>query len=308
MKAIFFTLSFICATITILSSCNKQEKNFDYPMGSFFEKYSEKSQKFVIHADKENLISTMSSDFTIPANAFETQEGKSISGKVTVYISQIKTRSDMILNNKTCTENGKLLQSGGELFIEAYQNNDKLKLKSTATISIDRAVTFFTDNMTSMRGYSGTIDESNGEINWTEDSINFDLTMKSSSAGMPMFTGDIGLLGWINWDQPYNEDTVCSISINVVDYNKYDEIVGFFEVKNENVVGNLKFDASSTTYHMDYVPSNKDSRILIIAKKGITYYFVAKEIKINEDSSLSLELASSTEEKIVEIIKGYDYL
>src|SRR5690606_4963737 len=96
----------------------------------FFEKYAPQSETFTLDASAGGTL-TLSSGTTItfPANAFVKPDGSPVSGNVSVSAKDILTAGDMILANKpTITSSGEMLESFGEIIVQASKNDTVLRM------------------------------------------------------------------------------------------------------------------------------------------------------------------------------------
>lgn len=135
----------IGAALTVVA-CKKsdtpapqQNNNADgETMAAFMKNNGPAFQTFTVNADAGAVItSSKGTTYTIPAGAFQTKAGASVTGNVTVSIKEISTPADMIFSNKpTLTRDGRMLASYGEFFIRAAQNNQDLKLKQDSGIKV----------------------------------------------------------------------------------------------------------------------------------------------------------------------------
>src|SRR5690606_34812760 len=67
-------------------------------------------------------------EITFPAGTFVDGDGHVVSGQVQVGIIEILSKKDLLLSGVATESNGKLLESGGELYIQVLQNGDTLQL------------------------------------------------------------------------------------------------------------------------------------------------------------------------------------
>ncbi len=139
MKKIFLPLLLVTVTISGLSSCKKNDRlalpGIDDQasariMQAFFEKHAPKTETFSFDASAGGTITLKSgTKITFPANAFVKPDGSPVAGSVTVSAKDILKASDMILANKpTATSSGEMLESFGEIIVNASRNDTALRL------------------------------------------------------------------------------------------------------------------------------------------------------------------------------------
>jgi hypothetical protein len=136
-KNVFFAAAltlFIAAGIT---SCKKgtdavlPKQKDGKKLTEFFEKYQRSTETFTVDAATGGVITTSKgSKLTIPAGAFKKLNGTLVtSGNVKVKVLDIFKPSDMLLNNKpTITTGGAMLESFGEIRVDATINDTALAL------------------------------------------------------------------------------------------------------------------------------------------------------------------------------------
>lgn len=119
-------------------------------------------QLFVINTDEETVITgKMGTLIWIDKNSFSDCNGNLIQGQIEVKLTEVLTTHDMIMSNIQTTSNGKILESGGMIHIDAFQDGRKLCIVDSCVIGTviptNRAVK-------AMKLYHGDID--NGIVNW----------------------------------------------------------------------------------------------------------------------------------------------
>jgi hypothetical protein len=107
-------------------------------MATFMKENGPAFESFTVSADAGAVItSSRGTTYTIPAGAFQTKAGASVTGSVSVNIKEISSPSDMIYSDKpTLTRDGRLLASYGEFFIRVAQNSQDLQLKKDSSIKV----------------------------------------------------------------------------------------------------------------------------------------------------------------------------
>lgn len=93
----------------------------------------------------------------IPANAFQTMSGESISSPVTLAIKEFYSIADIISNNLTTSSNGKQLITGGMLNILAVANNQPLQIKQGSFIDLKMPTRVFNAQMQLFTGVENSI-------------------------------------------------------------------------------------------------------------------------------------------------------
>ncbi|WP_114790333.1 hypothetical protein U0035_13690 [Niabella yanshanensis] len=139
MKKTFLPLALVTIILLVLGSCKKNESPvFPGPddqasagmMQAFFDKYAPKTETFSLDASAGGTITLKSgTKITFPANAFVKPDGSPVAGSVRVSAKDILKASDMILANKpTVTSSGEMLESFGEIIVNASRNDTALRI------------------------------------------------------------------------------------------------------------------------------------------------------------------------------------
>ncbi len=120
----------LLTTIILLVSCNNQEKKdkkyFSEFISNIYSVNNLNTQTFTIDNSIDNLITGESGTvIRINRNSFVDKNGNAISGKIEVKLIEALTPIDFVLGNLTTVFDGKPLETGGMIYINAtYKNND----------------------------------------------------------------------------------------------------------------------------------------------------------------------------------------
>jgi len=98
----------------------------------------------------------------IPPNAFLDQNDQPVVGNVHFKLVEALTLEDMLLYNLTTTDGDKLLETGGMIYVEATQNDEKLKINPDAPLYIEIPTDDFNPKMVAFKGEVND----NGDISW----------------------------------------------------------------------------------------------------------------------------------------------
>lgn len=124
--AIIFSLS-----ITIFTACHKDRETVPSVIRAerFFADHGSHPQRFTGNASSGFTVTgKKGTRIAFPADAFVDAAGNVVSGTVEIGIIEILTKKDLLLSGVATEANGQLLESGGELYIEALQNGVRLYL------------------------------------------------------------------------------------------------------------------------------------------------------------------------------------
>ncbi len=122
------------------------------------------TQTFTIDAsEKKTFTSKGGVKFTIPKNCFVDSEGNTIKGEVEIEYKEALDPTNIVLGNMTTTYNGKFLESGGMIYINASANGEQLSLANNKALGFEVPAAKRKDGMMLFEGK-----EENGKINWVE--------------------------------------------------------------------------------------------------------------------------------------------
>ncbi|CAM3661715.1 hypothetical protein FLGE108171_09130 [Flavobacterium gelidilacus] len=131
------------------------------------------------------------------------KNGSPVTGEVKVTYVEIFDKGNMLTSNKPTLANvganKELLESGGEFYIQATQDNIKLTL--TCPISLDIPTSLTGGTKTGMEPFSGTIN-SEGELSW-DQAITYEI-LTVAQATTPIYAAIIPSFGWFNCDKFYS--------------------------------------------------------------------------------------------------------
>ena len=142
--------------ITVLNYANAKEWIKEQQQG-----YEE---TFKLSSSGKNTITTENQTLiTIPSGAFTDASGAVVNNKnVNVVVKEVNTMLDAILNQVYTMSGDKLLETGGMINIEAYNNSTQLQLAEGKEINIQIPAR---SNQTDMFVFEGVADK-NGTIDW----------------------------------------------------------------------------------------------------------------------------------------------
>ncbi len=130
----------VSMAIITLTSCKKSKVEIPVnnsadlqKIQTFFDNNKPKYESFTVDASAGGTITLASgTKITFPANSFK-NGSTVVSGNVTISALDILKPSSMILGDRpTVTDDGKMLESFGEIIVNAKQNGNELQLNNNA--------------------------------------------------------------------------------------------------------------------------------------------------------------------------------
>lgn len=121
-------------------------------------------QTFKINGKKKvTLTSKGGVKLTIAKNTFVDSKGNAIKGDIEIEYKEALNPTDIVLGNMTTTYNGKFLESGGMVYINATANGEQLSIANNKSIDFDVPAKTRKKGMMLFEGK-----EESGKINWIE--------------------------------------------------------------------------------------------------------------------------------------------
>lgn len=129
------TILLLAAATLWLSSCQKEDSANSVKPTSYnsidavMRDIEPEVQFFFVSAMEESIIEASNgTQVRIPKNAFETQNGQPVTGSVTIQLQELLKGGSMIASDKPTTSGGQTLSSGGQLYFNAEQSGEPLRL------------------------------------------------------------------------------------------------------------------------------------------------------------------------------------
>jgi hypothetical protein len=289
MKTSKRVLVLLLMLILGLASCEKEEdQNTNtgtptFALADFFTQTRAPLQSFTVSATTGGQITgTKGTRVYFPASSFQTSSGQAVTGNVTVELREMLKGADMILSNATTTSDGKLLISGGQIFLQATQNGNELKLAPNAQVYVQIP----TDNPITMNVFTGELTANDSligdsSINWTaviDTSTTVGISQDSSSGTISyVYTFPIENLGYINCDYFYgNGDPLTTISVVCPAQHVDSNTAVFLYFPAINSVTRLHDYDSDATFELGSgyeVPIGLNVKVVVISQIGTQYYY-----------------------------------
>lgn len=138
-------------------------------LSSLFQKLTKQSQEFSISTNNDTILKCKEGIvLKISSNSFAFEDNDNqISKNIDLKIKEFYKLSDFIAANLTTTTKDDILETGGTIYIEAFSEGKKCKLKKDQTIEIRFP---YKDKKEDMELFTGQFNESN-IIEWTKQEI-----------------------------------------------------------------------------------------------------------------------------------------
>ncbi|MBN2681281.1 MAG: hypothetical protein JXR58_02125 [Bacteroidales bacterium] len=238
-----------------------------------------------------------------PENAFYTDCSFSSCAEITVQLWEFFSYSEMIAAGLTTTSNGKILETGGMIYIRVLCNNKELKLRPDKMIRIvmptrynknfelfngkqNRGIVNWIPNSEEkVSNLAKNMVEENEEGVWTEEEELIGSLMQSSS------------LGWINLDLFYEEKDVQDIFVKVNAISEKTSVIMVFHDMKSILPGGI-FNAQRVL-KFSGIPRGKEVTIIAFQKDGneMMAGYVNTTTGLNSKEEISMSRISEKEFK-----------
>jgi hypothetical protein len=205
---------------------------------------------------------------SFPAFCCTNASGQPVAGKVNVELLLIKKKGDMIRADKPTSSNGRLLVSGGEMFVKLSKNGQELKLALGKAIGLRYNDTPVLPGMNVFYG-----DESNPDrFNWNPSD--------SGGSVQPVISGNnfyeliSTKLRWINCDYFYDTTGIARVQVGVnlaPQYTNANTTVHLVFANLRAVMG-MYGNAVTRKFQSGKMPAGQQATIVLISKQGSDYY------------------------------------
>lgn len=295
------------ATVTILS-CKKENSVIPQApvaeqatLSTLFAEKAAPKQTFTIDANQyQTITGAKGTILNIQAGSFKTQSGQAVTGNVTIELREIYSKADMIFSKAPTISNNQVLISGGELFLEAYQNGAELKLSSTNSIS---AMMPTTNPGPMQEFYSNQNFDVDGDLNWeltdssSTDSIPvvFDTTGTGTSSYYYYF--ELDGLNWINCDYFWGHPgPFTDIDVNVGSEFDGSNCTVYISFDGINSIVSLDdYDLNNIfSYGWGSFPQGSNVHIIAIGSVNGQYYSSIVPATLSANFSTTLTLTQTT--------------
>jgi hypothetical protein len=170
------------------------------------------------------IITTDNVSLDIPANACVSKDNKPCKGKIDIEILYLRTKGDLIMNDKPTTSGGKLLVSGGVVYITATQNKQEVKIANGKTLKIRLKINDNAIADANMRFFEGKTD-GRFKFDWVQISgqngptvtpaVWVDSVNSRENKGYEILTDRFG---WINCDKFHDDQNLTNkFSVTLAD-------------------------------------------------------------------------------------------
>lgn len=317
-------LLLIVPLLSLIFACEKDQDNGikvnDYPsMEAFWEDLSPPSQVFLIGNYTENILTGEEGVILqIPANAFETQNGQPVDGVVRLEMREMLTPGSMIMADRPTVSNGRLLTSGGQVYLNATQGGQDLRLRRGVSLGVNVPTGNVDPNMQLFVG-----NDSSGVFNWqptgtsvvdtsnssSNDTTSNDTTGNGGGGWGPPITDSLDyyrmqlqkLFRWINCDYFWNDPRpTTGFQVHVPaghDDSNTKCFVYLPDIKSVVPV-NLYSNGIFTVGPGYYLPVGIDAVFVTVSYRNNTIYYQINQTKIRQNHIEQVSFQTITKQQL----------
>lgn len=229
---------------------------------------------FEVNNSPATITSTDGLTCVFPPLCCVTPNGAPVTGKVYVQMLLIRKRGDMIAADKPTISNGRLLVSGGEIFVKLIRNGDELRLAPGKTIVLK-----YNDPqpVPGMRLFYG--DETNpNRFNWIPaDSLG--LGTQNVTIGNNFYQLVSAQVRWINCDAFADTAGISRVQVMASLSPIYTNVntVCYLVFNNKRSVLGMYGNAVTKKFQTGLVPVGEPVTLVAISKLG-DQYFMGKQV------------------------------
>ncbi|MFY9310518.1 MAG: hypothetical protein WAQ28_15845 [Bacteroidia bacterium] len=308
MKTTAKSLLIVSALATMtLFSCKKENNitpeaptpSTPASLSALFSEKAAPKQTFTINAGQfQSITGAKGTKLNIQPGSFKNQSGQVVSGNVTLEMREMFSKSDMIFSGATTTSNGQLLVSGGELYIQAFQNGSPLSLTSSTTVE---AQVRTNNNAGPMQEfYSNTSFETPEGLDWwLADSTNTDTiyTDYDSSDFVEYYYFYLDQMNWINCDYFWDSNgPFTDIEVNTgtqFDGTNCTVYISFDGINSVLSLGDYDLN-HLFNYGYPSIPQGMNVHIIAIGTLNGQYYSAIVPATLGNNFSTNVTLTATT--------------
>ena len=301
--SVFFFFSCEKETETIILPSNLITIPNSSQINKFFEHNLEDATETINENSSiysQTIVSNKGISYTFGANTFINSTGNPVSGNFTIELVEALTKKEMmLLNRPTFTHSGRLLVSGGVVYLNATQNGQQLSINDSSPVN----VSIPTSNYIPMDFFDGSFDNQGG-FGWDESEDDTVITNTGGNGQDSTFFEDffsfdfeIDSIGWINCDYFYNSaDPLTQVEVVLPDTFNGDNSAVFIYYSDINSVASLSDYDTDGTFDLGAsysTPVDMDVTFVVISENDGSYFYQFADATITQDH---IEIISSLTE------------
>ncbi len=252
-------------------------------------------ENYTINAANNFVINCANgTNIFIAPNAFLTMSGSPVTGLVAIETKDVLSKKDMILNNALPVSNGQLLISGGEVYFNATQGGQKLKMNPASSVYIN--VPAGSSPSFQMKEFyaTGGSNLSNTNLNWTTNTATIAAVQDTTGGLMAnYYSFQSDSLNWSNCDYFYNlpgAKTTCTVNLSGSFNNTNSAVFLSMNGVTTLVRLNSSFNSTSQEFHSysNSIPEGVVYTVVVISFDGTNYYYGSQVVTMTTDMVINI--------------------
>lgn len=237
-------------------------------------------------------------------NACSGGSGQVATGAAQLEVILIKSRGEMVQYRMETVSDGKLLESGGQIFVRVSQNNQELSLLNNQSVAISYSIPSAPNGV--MKIFNGT-EGSDGRVNWVlnrDSAVNNVFVQRDSFSNNFLYGLTCNRLRWINCDY-FRSDTANLVKYCVQMADSFTNVnTGVFTVfRNLNAMIALQGDSTTRKFcvpaNYQGVPAGSAVTLVSISRLGrdssnYRYYLGTSDVNITGNVTYPLNPVRKT--------------
>ncbi|MEW6469410.1 MAG: hypothetical protein AB1458_10810 [Bacteroidota bacterium] len=260
-------------------------------MQDFYDQNRPAIWSYAVNATTGGTFSTpQGTTVTVPANAFTDPSGNPVSGSVTVRFQDIYKKSDMLFSQMPTSTASGPLNSGGQFFIKAEQNNAGLVLAPGKKIVIGQPASLTGGVDSGMTAFVAVPDSMEAGYEWVP--APYDTLYPSMNSYVYNLYGLNSNGTWSNCDNPYpfasfpQTTLTLSSSSNLSAFNY--QIDAWLIFTNQNAGIHLYLDNNSFQYI--YAPLGFQCTAVIMGVRDGKLFACFQPVTITSNTNVNFTL------------------
>jgi hypothetical protein len=307
------------ALLIFMSAC---KKNADTPVHhmsatDFKNTFVPKAQSFSVNAATGGiLIGAKGTKITIPANAFVDGGGNVVAGTVTVKLTEVLSKKDILFSKVLTEANGQPLESGGELLIKAENaagnalqinpaingaGGEGIKVEVPAARPQDKMQIFVQQDRQNGGQQNNLVDN---PLTWTPAPyVPFGNGPNTYFFNLPGFQ-------WVNIDRFYSDPrpkTTVTCLPSFQDNNNVNHVEALIIFKDVNTVCPTPFNTSLLKYqtYMNSVPVGAEVTLVILGEDSDgDIQFGSMNITVTAGMHVDVPVKKTTQSEVDSFLAG----
>lgn len=258
------------------------------------------TQYFTLTGDKEIVINgKQGTVIKFYGNCFEDVKGKTIKGNIDFQLIEVYSKSDMVTFGLSTVSDGKMLESGGMIYINATYNGQPAYFSDHAwayQISFPTA-----DKKNDMRIFYA--DSINGPVNWkpSANSILSDMTYMENQKALDEYVFNSTEMGWINCDRFIGKAKLTDVFVDMTDTAGVSFALVFKDINSAMASGGGHGDIGFYNVPIGYAVT-----LIAFRKNENSFSYYSKDLTIAKNHRETVVMEQLTEEEFEKRLKELD--